>query len=376
MKTTFFEQLKKDAREVRLSKGERETMRRAIERAFPPLVKSPIRVTPSPFLFLSPAFVSPLAFVLILALVGGGTAYAAESAVPGDALYSIKVNVNEKITEALATSIETKAAAHAKFAERRLREAEVLAERGALTAKTKEEIEMRLDHHAEEIDIVVAEVGRENPGAAEELSSRLGSLLEAHSVLIERLSEEVGDGESREESKRFAEALRERSKRFARADEGIAVLAIRSEAGDISVQKFAKNPENEMTASVLIDAEDDPIVLRIGARASTTLDEAEVLLNVLQKNLNATTAERVKKQIEKTRDFIKNLGGDDKKGSAKALKDAETLRVFIEAQEQFETRALLPGPDAEEDADEEDEVEEEKDKKPEENEDFLPDLSI
>lgn len=357
MKTTFFEQLKKDAREVRLSKEEREAMRSAIERAFPPLVKSPIRVTPSPFLFVHSKLVLPLTFVLIVVLVGGGSAYAAEGAVPGDALYSIKVNVNEKVAEALAVSIEARAAAHAKFAERRMREAEVLAERGALTASTKEEIEVRLDHHAAEVDTIVAEVGKENPGAAEELSSRLGSLLEAHSALIERLAEEVGEGESREESKRFAAALKERGKHFARADDGIAVVAMRSEMGDISVQTFAESEENEMTAAVLIDTEDDPVVLRIGARASTTLEEAEVRLNVLQKNLNATTAERVKKQIEKAREFIKNLGGDDKKGSTKALKDAETLKVFIEAQEQFGGRVLLPGPDAEEEEDEEGEVE-------------------
>jgi len=352
-KNKFFSQLKKETHRIRLTSKEREVMRSALLKAIakPRLVKSPFRVSPSPYLFISSKLVTPLAFVLILAVIGGGTAYAAEAAVPGDALYTIKVNVNEKVVEALAASTEAKAAVHAKLAERRMKEAEVLVERGALTRDAKEEIETRLDSHATELDIAVEVVGREDPVAAAELSTRLGSALAAHSALITRLGEEADDEGSREESRRFASSLRERGKRLARAEDGVAVMAMRSD-GDIAVQTFAKSGESSVSASVTVRGDtDDSVAIQLRRNASSTLEEAEIKLKAL-KNVNATTAARVKAQIGKTRERIKNLGKDDKEGFEKALKDAKTLQVFIEAQEEFQTRAILPAPDIEENGEE------------------------
>lgn len=346
--------MKKEANEIRLSPREREVMRRALLKAIgkPKLVKSPFRVTQSPYLFISSKLVTPLAFVLVIAVIGGGTAYAAEAAVPGDALYTIKVNVNEKVAEAFAAGAEARASVHANLAERRMKEAEVLVERGALTRDAKEEIETRLDSHATELDIAIEVVGRDDPVAAAELSTRLGSALAAHSALIERLGEEADDEGSREESRRFASALRERGSRLARAEDGVAVMAMRTD-GDIAVQTFAKSGESSVSASVTMRGEaGNSVAIQLRRNASSTLEEAEIKLNAL-KNVNATTAARVKAQIGKTRDSLKKLHKDDKEGFEKALKDAKTLQVFIEAQEKFQMRAILPAPDIEEN-DEED----------------------
>ncbi|MBI4079891.1 hypothetical protein HY414_01505 [Candidatus Kaiserbacteria bacterium] len=339
----FFAQLKNEAEKIRLTRSERELMRRALEEAIHTsrLIKSPIRITPSPYLFISSKLVAPMAFVLILAVVGGGTAYAAESAVPGDTLYPVKVNVNEKLAVALATTAEGKADVQAKLAERRMKEAEVLVERGTFTAETKVEIEARLEEHADRVDAEVAAIEPEDPIVAADITSRLGSALEAHSALIERLGEETRDEGSREESRRFASALRERGKRLARSGEGVSVMAARSAEGDIAVQTVMKSDKAAITATLSIPA-DDPVAIRIGESASSTLEEAETRLRAFEKNLNATTAERVKKQIERTKEQLKQLRGYDKKAYENALKDAQKLKVFIEAQEEFEKRDLLP----------------------------------
>lgn len=329
---------------MQLSTHERELMRRTLIEAMvsSELVRSPIRVVPSPYLFISSRLVMPLAFVLVVAVVGGSTAYAAEGAVPGDALYPIKVNVTEKVAEAFATSAEARASVHAKLAERRLKEAEVLVERGALTAEIKQEIETRLDHHASEVDVAAEAVGREDPVAAAGISTRLESALAAHGALIERLAEETEDESNREESRRFASALRERGKRLAYAEQGLSVVAARSAEGDIAVQTFAQSEEGSISASITMRAEsDDTVVTELEKNASSTLQKAEKKLNAL-KNINATTAAQVKAQIGKTRDLIKHLHKEDKAGFERAFKDAETLKVFIEAQEEFKTRTLLP----------------------------------
>ena len=90
------------------------------------------------------------ALLLIALMIGGGTTYAAEDAVPGDRLYAIKTEVNEPIKSALAFSATAEAALQAELAEERLREAETLALHGRLTADAASDLSTRLEQHYEE----------------------------------------------------------------------------------------------------------------------------------------------------------------------------------------------------------------------------------
>ena len=91
---------------------------------------------------------SMTAFIVTLALlVGGGTSYAAEGAVPGDLLYPIKVEVNENVKSALAVSADAEARLQARLAEERLEEAQKLAARGELTTEASVDISTRLKSH-------------------------------------------------------------------------------------------------------------------------------------------------------------------------------------------------------------------------------------
>ena len=87
------------------------------------------------------------AFVAVLVIVGGGTAAAAEGALPGDILYPIKVHVNEEMRATLATTPKAKADWAVGRAERRLEEAATLALSGELNEVTRAEIETNLDAH-------------------------------------------------------------------------------------------------------------------------------------------------------------------------------------------------------------------------------------
>jgi len=69
----------------------------------------------------------------ILLLTGGGTSLAAESSVPGDILYPIKTEVNERVIEVFKRNEEKRADWSARQAERRLEEANHLLEDGRLT---------------------------------------------------------------------------------------------------------------------------------------------------------------------------------------------------------------------------------------------------
>lgn len=90
------------------------------------------------------------AVVVVLVAGGGGVAaLAAEQSVPGDALYAVKVQVNEPIASVFAGSGEAQARYHAKLAVRRVEEAEALAKRGELSVAVAEDLSARFDTETE-----------------------------------------------------------------------------------------------------------------------------------------------------------------------------------------------------------------------------------
>src|SRR5581483_8271791 len=136
----------------RLSRDEKQRMRMhvydAVESShFEPAPQvAQVRRVRSVYVFFSPRLASALAAVLIIVL-GSGTAYASEGALPGDALYAVKVHGTEPALGALAVSDEAKAQWHATVAQTRLEEAETLASQGKLDATTSQELAANFDEH-------------------------------------------------------------------------------------------------------------------------------------------------------------------------------------------------------------------------------------
>ena len=134
---------------------------------------------------------SVFATALILVCVGGSTVYAAEGALPGDALYPIKVDVSEKIVLLASSSAKAKAAAAAKFATRRLDEAEQLLVKRGLDDAKRVEIEARFDAYAEDFSNsanIVATKDNDVTGVAE-VQSDFEASLRAHAAILRQLTQ-------------------------------------------------------------------------------------------------------------------------------------------------------------------------------------------
>lgn len=89
--------------------------------------------------------VAAFAFLVVIA---GGTAAAANSALPNQALYSVKVNVNEQVRSWFAFGAESQAYLATELAQNRLQEAQELAVRGELTPEVKENIQESFKKHS------------------------------------------------------------------------------------------------------------------------------------------------------------------------------------------------------------------------------------
>lgn len=132
----------------------------------------------------------PLALLLVI-LVGGGVSVAADSALPGEALYPVKVSINENARAFIAFSDEAKASLAAELAAKRLEEAETLASRAEFSAEVRTRIEENFKRHAEAVSDRVARLKAEgNASAAADVESNFETSLRTHERILARLSAE------------------------------------------------------------------------------------------------------------------------------------------------------------------------------------------
>src|SRR3989344_5060788 len=94
----------------------------------------------------------PILIAILIAL-GGGVSFAAEKALPGDALYPVKVNVTEQVRGFATLDARAKVEWEATLAERRLKEAEDLAAEGKLDSETRARLEANFKAHADRVQL-------------------------------------------------------------------------------------------------------------------------------------------------------------------------------------------------------------------------------
>lgn len=130
---------------------------------------------------------------LVIVSLCAGTVSAAEHALPGDLLYPLKVNVNEEVRLALATTPEKKAEMALLRAERRVAEATEIEARGIADERVREAAENRLDSHIALAETIVIEAealetkdeeSRER--VPDDREQRLLALLRAHESRVSR----------------------------------------------------------------------------------------------------------------------------------------------------------------------------------------------
>ncbi len=129
---------------------------------------------------------------LLLVATGGQVCFAAEAAVPGDALYPVKININETVFSALALSPEAQTDWATTQAERRLQEAEELIARSRLTPDVQailiEKIEWKMQEVAEGAAALEASG---DPDASNEAAERILEIIQNHAPTLRRLRMQI-----------------------------------------------------------------------------------------------------------------------------------------------------------------------------------------
>ncbi|KHO47100.1 MAG: hypothetical protein QT00_C0003G0022 [archaeon GW2011_AR5] len=227
------------AKDISLSKEEKELLRARIDRfvaGHPPKLGASIAgasprqwFTPWEMLSVVAAHARmPIAIALIL-VISGGTALAAQGALPGDPLYAVK-NLTETIESKVAVGAKASAGVEAKHALARLSEAETLAAQGKLDEKRTAQVKERLgaDLAAMNESVVALEAKGDAEGAAR-VSGRFAEGLGEHFDAFLTLSDEVADtiSDAKPLIREVASSLRLRGKHTrAQATEEVQTLSL------------------------------------------------------------------------------------------------------------------------------------------------------
>jgi hypothetical protein len=189
MEKMSFKQQIEEAKRVRLSTKEKAVMRTVLLAYMKTSAPRPVDAETSWHAalsgFASRLYLRPVAAVAVFSLALAGIASAAENALPGDPLYTIKVNVNEKVLSVIAGDAKAESELQGKLASRRLKEAEELALKGELDNEQQVAIEERFKAHTGKAKVEIARIkAEEGAAAAAEAGSQVEASLEIHTRIL------------------------------------------------------------------------------------------------------------------------------------------------------------------------------------------------
>lgn len=227
------------------------------------------------------AWYQPLLAALVLIVLAGGTSYAAEGALPGDALYGIKVNINEPIQGLAAATSEEKAKWNAARATRRLEEAEILAAHNKLNDETRVQVEALFADHTNAFSKDVAtlvQAAEDTPAAATVQSDFEATLRAHHAILADLIA--------------ASSSQPERQKILAIVESRILSVATSRMKTDVAMSKQAPAALKAAAEARLSSAEKTLVEtqkIRAKRKADTPRNRSFSALHDVEQTLSATT---------------------------------------------------------------------------------------
>lgn len=297
----------------------------------------------------------PIATSLVLVLVvGSGVSYAAEGALPGDALYTIKTSVNEPVKVALASTAAEKVEVEIELTERRIAEATALAADDRLDEITEAKLAIALDTHAEAAATIMEEIDEDDASAGAELSTRFETRLRAREDVLTEVRHQGKNGDSEKSVER---SIRTASSRVALLRERSEVRLALAPALGGSLEEAAAPAAATITMAARAATTQEAISLTLSADMATETTETAATsgpaverataerMHASAENKFKTVSKKARKS-EKAREDLKiaenlleegedHLGDDDYAAAffsfRAALEQSERVSVFLDS---------------------------------------------
>jgi hypothetical protein len=354
--TKLHRHLNTGVHEWRMTDEEKRAMRGSLEAH---MSAHPLGAMKSPYSWVSFTHMRSMVLVpVLIVMLGSGTALAAQGALPGDALYSIKINVNEAVAGALAVSDEAKASYNTKVAAERLKEAQTLAAKNALSADATNQLAASYDSHA---TLAVAYADKVETGDAvkgAELHASLASL-KAEGEVLATVAGKDGSQETKQNAVTLATRAGASGPHDGEPAGGAVAMAMTMAAPAVepSAKGFAMQ-----TLSVTMEAQDsarsanaplahdgradvsDKAVASLRARAEAQLQSLQSLAK--KQDLDDSTAAALTVRLDDLAELIASAqatsGSDALRLYQRALSQGTVLQTFLSASKKFRRDILVP----------------------------------
>jgi hypothetical protein len=122
-----------------------------------------------------------------------GVSYAAEGALPGDSLYPVKIQVNEKVLAWVTPPGSATANLQIQLADERMKELQIVSAKGNLNAATQQQVETAFKQNVTQAEIAIGEI--HNPTLSSQLQTKLSVSVNDHATLLSGLFSKADHGE-------------------------------------------------------------------------------------------------------------------------------------------------------------------------------------
>lgn len=283
------------------------------------------------------------AFAALLIMAGGGVSLAAENALPGNPLYSVKRSINEPVRAALAIGVVAKASWNAEEAGRRLSEAERLASKGVLSVQTAQSLGADFEKSAQAAAEQIAVLKETRPDDANVASAKLAASLSAHESILGALDGATGASDVQEKTQQVRGNI-------AAAEGGekgtsIAAATINTAATlAVPAAPAAQNSETSTTSDTEVLAFKKAALQARGEAADALAQSRSALSAEQQTKADSTMAEIDAALASADSEFSADVHSSDALRQYKqALEHAQGLPVLLRAAASLKLPALLDG---------------------------------
>ncbi len=181
-----------DIKKIKLSVDEKENILKNIvffTEAEP--IRSSWNLSPLTLLIRNHRFVSSLTFVSLIIFSGSGLVFASQDSLPGDILYSIKVNIIEPINSTFNLTPEGQVAYESSLAVKRLKEAESLINQRRFDVSKEKKLEDLLSKHTDKINNALNRIHEnDSPDEIDNIVVNFQAEMNAHARVLDNLNNE------------------------------------------------------------------------------------------------------------------------------------------------------------------------------------------
>lgn len=264
---------------------------------------------------------------LVILIGGGGIAFAAQNALPGDALYPVKTGMTEKVLAFTLFSDQAKAEYDIDLAQLRLQETETVAAQNKLNGQTGAKVQVLFNAHVEKIQTRIDAISaKQDDQVAVELNSKLEALLKAHTKIIDNLAGDLQDDNAAAAKKISADVKTKTDQVIKNRQKNEATFA-----AQVS-QKAQINAENKMEKAEAAVKEANTLLGKDAVKITDiSRQKAKVDLEIAAENITAGKAKMELKEYKAA--FI--LFQD-------ALRQAQEVSIYLKNESRLKIKFNLP----------------------------------